>query len=299
MRTFRIAYTLSTALIICSSLFSQTKNSIKPPKNFVFVPAGVVSVDSNKVSLDAFFISKFEVSNAEYRLFLEDIKALGRIDDYRIGMIDSLQWKTPDAFNLPYVTYYHKHKAYSNYPVLNISHQAAILYCSWLTEKFNEDQKKKGLPLGEFRLPSINEWTWAAKGGKEHVIYSWGSPYLHDAKGSLNCCYKMVGDELITYNKDSKKLEIVNNKELSGFDKIRMMRSIPGPVDMFKPNGYGLFNMCGNVAEFVIEPGIILGGSWNSPGYDVRIGPTAEYQGQTGPSTFIGFRPVFVYKNTK
>ncbi|MHC1705230.1 MAG: formylglycine-generating enzyme family protein [Tenuifilaceae bacterium] len=294
MKSIKISFCILVAILATELVFSQ-----KPPKNFVLVPAGVISVDSSKLNVNAFYISKFEVSNANYRLFLNDLKAQGKVDDYKIAIIDSLQWRTPEAYNEPYVKHYHTHKAYDNYPVVNITHQAAILYCNWLTEKFNEEQKKKGLPLGNFKLPNINEWIWAARGGIKDAEYSWGSPYLRDEKGSMNCCYKRIGDEFITFNKISKSLEIVSVKGLKGFDNVRMMQGIPCPTESFKPNSYGIFNMCGGIAEFVIEPGKILGGSWNSPGYDVRIKPTSEYEGQKGPSIYIGFRPIFVYQENK
>ena len=45
------------------------------------------------------------------------------------------------------------------------------------------------------------------------------------------------------------------------------------------PNGFGLFNMSGNVAEMVAERGIAYGGSYLDPGYDIRIDSEKPYDG--------------------
>lgn len=294
MRTLTSTLVLVASLLVSNIVFAQKQKTIPPPKNYVFIPSGELANENGKDKIDAFFLSKYEVTNAEYRQFLNDLKVQGRVEDLKVAAIDSIQWKNSDEKNAPYTVHYHNHKVYNNYPIVNISHDAAILYCKWLTEKYNLEQKKKGLPYGEFRLPSKLEWIWAAKGGKD-AIYPWGTPYLHDAKGAFYCCYRSIGDEMISFSKETNTYNIVMNDNLKAFDKVRISRSAPCPVESFNPQGYGLNNMSGNAAEFVIEPGIILGGSWNSTGYDVRIGVTSEYQNQTTPTPYVGFRPLFVY----
>lgn len=59
------------------------------------------------------------------------------------------------------------------------------------------------------------------------------------------------------------------------------------PVDAYTPNGYGLYNMAGNIAEMIAQPGIAKGGNWASPGYYLRIEAEEAY---SGPSAKVGFR---------
>lgn len=91
--------------------------------------------------ISPFYIQKKEVTNEEYREFLADSNAAF----FTEGKI-SLQWAHPDtnvwlqgdnAFMLPFVSYYFKHPAYSNYPVVGVSQYQATQYCNWLEKKLN------------------------------------------------------------------------------------------------------------------------------------------------------------------
>lgn len=63
------------------------------------------------------------------------------------------------------------------------------------------------------------------------------------------------------------------------------------PVESYFPNGYGLYNMAGNVSEMLAEKGRTKGGNWNSPGYYLRIDAPDEFGGQLmEPSPYVGFR---------
>ena len=68
------------------------------------------------------------------------------------------------------------------------------------------------------------------------------------------------------------------------------LADITAPVKSYFPNGYGLYNMSGNVAEMLIEKPRTNGRSWNSGGIDVKIDAEDEYEGFEGGSPYIGFR---------
>jgi len=70
--------------------------------------------------------------------------------------------------------------------------------------------------------------------------------------------------------------------------KSRRPSSFP-PSMHFYPNSFGLYNMCGNVAEMIEENGIAKGGSFQDPAYQVRISSEKSY---TKPQADIGFRVV-------
>ncbi|HNX08312.1 MAG TPA: SUMF1/EgtB/PvdO family nonheme iron enzyme, partial [Bacteroidales bacterium] len=59
------------------------------------------------------------------------------------------------------------------------------------------------------------------------------------------------------------------------------------PVKSYLPNKFGLYNVCGNVAEMIAEKGKTRGGGWRDSGWDVRIDAVGNY-GKS--ATDIGFR---------
>jgi hypothetical protein len=74
-----------------------------------------------------------------------------------------------------------------------------------------------------------------------------------------------------------------------GRKKINASDDLTAPVVSFYKNGYGLFNMSGNVAELIEDKYIVRGGHWNSFKDGLRLKTFEHY---TGPSPTIGFRYV-------
>jgi formylglycine-generating enzyme required for sulfatase activity len=64
---------------------------------------------------------------------------------------------------------------------------------------------------------------------------------------------------------------------------------ITAPVKSYWPNGYGLYNMNGNVAEMISDKNVVVGGSWYDPGFDVRNESEKPYN---GAARTVGFRVV-------
>lgn len=283
------AMLIGILLLSSATSESRKKVKIKSPDGFAFVPMGSILVDTSVVSVQAFFISKYEVSNLQYRTFLADLKAQGDTSSYRIAMIDSTKWRSKNAYNDPYVELYFRHPAYDNYPVVNVSREGAELYCQWLTKKY--ELSNPGLKT-QFRLPYREEWIMAASAGHHLADYPWGGPYLRCAKGGYLCNFKNYGAESIHYNPETEKYEIVPNGGLGVVGTVSDVADITAPVASYAPNDYGIYNMSGNVAEMVQQIGIAVGGSWNSTGYDVRIASTMNF---TSPSPYVGFRPVITY----
>ncbi len=261
--------------------FSKDKKNEKTGE-FVLIPMGSATINDKVVSFDSYWISDHEITNKEYNEFLADLKNIHKTKEYEICKIHNDKWITMlDKKNSPLAEYYSSHEAYARYPVVNISHEAAILYCEWLTEK-NEDKSQM------FRLPTKEEWIYASSGGFDHTQYSWGGIYLRNKKGEFMCNFKHIGDEFIHSDSDN------NLSIISDYKKTDNSSSITTPVDSYRANEYGLYNACGNVAEMIHTKGIAMGGSWNSTGYDVQV--TSEFK-YDSPNPFVGFRPVRVNKN--
>lgn len=280
-------------VIIIAAILSINAGKKKPSKLFfkdiegyVFVPGGKVYIDCDSTGVNSFYISKYEISNKQYTDFLIFLDQQRQYDKLAVAQIDSIKWRDKYQYNEPYVTYYHKHPAYANYPLVNISYEGAVLYCQWLSEKYNKEHQNSGL-IAEFRLPNRAEWIRAARGGNVLGIYTWNGPYLRNSKGTIMCNFLRYGDENIHYNDEAKKYEVARTDQWAVF-----AGDITAPVKSYFANAYGIHNMCGNVAEMVTEKGIACGGSYAESGYDVRVESVKKYT-ETSPT--IGFRPIMTF----
>lgn len=108
-----------------------------------------------------------------------------------------------------------------NHPVVHISWHDAIAFCNW----------------SGTRLPTEAEWEYAARGGLEGKRYPWGDLLHSDGNHMCNIWQGKFP---------------VKNHGSDGYTGT-------APVDAFEPNGYGLFNVSGNVWEWCAD--------WFSPHY--------------------------------
>ena len=271
----------------------RTKADVKKEKqlvgSFVDVPATHYTIrdsngnDSLTVSIASFRMLATEVSIASYNLFLDDLKAQGRQADYEAARIDTSR-------AMPYLpTTYFTLPSFGQHPVSCISYEGAMLFCQWLTEKAGG---------GEwiYTLPTEVQWKHAARSGRPPLSYgcpfpySMESPFLTNKNGESLYTYLKVGDERITM-KDGHLSLLDSNREIVNDSKILSSTYFysPTPIWSHHPNGLGLFNMCGNVAEMVYECGVAFGGSFFDPGFDIRIDSEKHYD---APSSLIGFRVI-------
>ena len=101
-----------------------------------------------------------------------------------------------------------------NHPVVHVSYEDAMAYCNWVGR----------------RLPTEAEWEFAARGGKRDKIYFWGD----------------LTDKLSSYVNSWEGEFPVDNTQADGFEK-------SAPIKTYPPNGYGLYEISGNVWEWTSD----------------------------------------------
>jgi formylglycine-generating enzyme required for sulfatase activity len=204
------------------------------------------------------YVCETEVSNKEYREFLNALLAANATDKYAKCLYDSARWKDALTFSTPLTEYYHRHVAYNDYPVVNITQQAMEYYCEWLGEKYARTAGKKFKRV-VFRLPNDGEY-------KMMIIPF--SMQEHSVK------------------KDGQKISPANVKD------DQMVKNgeteLTAPVYAYKPNKLGLYNIIGNVSE-VSKEGHITGGNFTIPMAECAGG---QYQTYSLPDARVGFRYV-------
>ena len=185
---------------------------------------------------------------------------------------------------------------FSDYPVVGVTFHQAQAFCNWRTFTKNSYQKtkKKKSRVPNFRLPTEAEWEYAARGGLQSAMYPWGGPYTKDDRGCFMANFKpMRGDYAV-----DQALYTVE-------------------ADSYEPNGFNLYNMSGNVAEWVdssyepeaydfaisMNPNInksgnkkkvIRGGSWKDVKYFLQVS-SRDYEYADQSRSYIGFRTVHDY----
>jgi len=202
------------------------------------------------------------------------------------------------SYNEPMHNEYFIHDAYSEYPVVGVSWNQANAFCQWRTLYKNGYQKeRKQAFVNAFRLPSEAEWEYAARGGLQGATFPWGGPYAKNDRG----CF------------------LANFKPLRG-DYAADQALYTVEAESYEPNDYDLYNMAGNVSEWVYssyDPGsyeyvstinpsvndknnkrkVVRGGSWKDVAYFLQVS-SRDYEYQDSARSYIGFRTVQDYMGT-
>ncbi len=319
---------ISLGLIL--SLSSGKKLKYMPqPEGFVYVPSGTMSkpLDPNPVfshspsmqySISALWMSETEVTNLEYRLFLKDLLDSGKLNLYKQAYPDTTKLKHLYWIGSRYNINYFTNPYFNECPVVCVASTQVELYCQWLTKKYRHLYPTIDYP--EFRLPTIIEWEYAARGGKGISYFPWGGEYMRNSRGCFLANFYYIDDKLMDFDTfstiqylsmprvyyywdwDETTMDETNNLKTLHLLKKKKYTFLGMPVwaNAYFPNDFGLYNISGNVAEMVIGSDNkirCVGGSYKTPGAYLRLDLLLDHHTKdTFPLEDVGFRVVVNYK---
>lgn len=118
-----------------------------------------------------FFIQNHEVTNNEYRMFLNTLSSAEKAKNYP----DTTRWVEDFKFsyNEPMQRVYFAHPKYDDYPVVGINYYQAKAFCKWIESRLNNHYNLKGSKI-EVDLP--NQFEWAFANGDKYI---WSSPKVN------------------------------------------------------------------------------------------------------------------------
>jgi formylglycine-generating enzyme required for sulfatase activity len=182
----------------------------------------------------------------------------------------------------------------SSHPVHTINWYDCVKWCNARSEKegrtpcymIGDDVYRVGqytpecdFSINGYRLPTNDEWEFAARGGLSGNRFPWGNTISHSKANYFG------SSDAVSY--DSSYL--LHPTYFYGEPPFTC------PVGSFAPNGYGLYNMAGNVSEWCWDSTgsdrKFLGGNWNYSSGSARCG----YENGDYPyveADLLGFRTV-------
>lgn len=192
---------------------------------------------ATEVAVGDFYMSPFTVTNQDFYKFYQETGYITEAE--RVGssfvfhlLLDEENknptWAVPGTewwFDVPEASWRKPEGANSSiknrmdHPVVHVSRNDALAYCHWAGT----------------RLPTEAEWEYAARGGLENKQFPWGDNLREMGEHHANIW--------------QGEFPTKNTKE-DGYLGT-------APVKTYEPNGYGLYQMSGNVWEWCLNPGKI------------------------------------------
>lgn len=259
-----------TFMLVPPGKFLMGSPDDEPGRN----PGGYIEGPRHEVTLTKpFYLSKTETTHRQFAGFAATTKYV--TDGERLGggnaHDDKGEWKHRPGTHWNKPGFAGPFSPQADHPVVHVSHADASAFCKWLAEQ----PHGAGGALGKnFGLPTEAQWEWACRAGSGNA-YWWGA--TEDDTGKVaNVCDRTL------------------KKTHPDWPRITMPmddgHAFLAPVASYRPNGFGLCDMLGNVWEFcstrygdypkgpVTDPTegdekrgfAVRGGGWSNAPRDVR-----------------------------
>ncbi|MBU2046279.1 MAG: SUMF1/EgtB/PvdO family nonheme iron enzyme [Bacteroidetes bacterium] len=119
-----------------------------------------------RVTVATFYMDETEVANIDWLEYLNWIKEVPQDPRwYYEALPDTLVWRSPLAYNEPYVNNYLRHPAYQDYPVVGVTWEQAVAYCDWRTNIVNETKLRNNGILSDWKTYAAAKNGTLTKGG--------------------------------------------------------------------------------------------------------------------------------------
>jgi len=229
-------------------------------------PLNIQNAGRKKVTVSSFYIDRFEVTNKEYRDFLNDLSS-EKSEERRP---DSSAWDEA-ASRANWKTYFYGSER-SDYPVVAVTWSDAKAYCEWEGK----------------RLPTEAEWEYAARAGRVGGVYPWAGFSPRDPRGRY----------LANFNPGRQ------GQAADGYAFTAPVGSYPpnqwglhdvaGNVaewveDAYNPSYSSLSGLDPVYKDPEEDRRVVRGGSWASNAFQIGVG-VRDYQKKGNGSARIGFR---------
>jgi sulfatase modifying factor 1 len=231
----------------------RVRSQSRRPPGMVFIPGGTFRLGSDRhypeeaplhrVTVDAFWMDRTPVTNRDFRKFVEAtgyvtlaevapdptdysgalphmLKAGSLVftpPDHPVDLCNYANWwefKFGANWRRPYVKG-SLIRGLDDHPVVHVAYRDVEAYAAWAGKT----------------LPTEAEWEFAARGGLDGAEFAWGREFMPGGRHMAN-----------TWQGEFP----LQNLAEDGFNRT-------SPVAAFLPNGYGLFDMIGNVWEWTTD----------------------------------------------
>ena len=255
--------------------FTSTTRSNSVYADMVLIPAGEFRMGSNDndaeddekpmhtVYVNAFYIDKYEVTNAQYKAFV-DANPEWRKDQIPRAYHDGNYLKHWNGNNYP--------EGEGNHPIVYVSWYAVMAYAKWAGK----------------RLPTEAEWEKAARGGLSGKKYPWGN-LIDPSKANYG---EKFGDTTSVGKYDPNAYELY---DMAG-------NVLEWCLDVYHKDFYALsphrnptsgINISKIISDFtnVKDNHVLRGGSWFSEEQYARVA-NRRFRTSSHTSASVGFRCV-------
>jgi len=237
------------------------------PEDMVPIPGGTFEMGDgldggwpeerpvHTVTLSPFYISLYEVTNRHYCEFLNSALAQGLIMVsgnivYKAGSgMTYLYCDTSASHSTSLIAYTNgvfslctkDGRDMANDPVVRVTWYGAVAYCNWRSQQegrelcYNLETWECDFLKNGYHLPTEAQWEYAARGGLSGKRFPWGDTISHSQANYYSSS---------SYDYDIGPTRGYHSTWNDG------IYPYTSPVGSFAPNGYGLYDMAGNVWEW-------------------------------------------------